>query len=260
MIITDYGVPLMVGGKYMTLPVMMYQDVIGMLDFGKGSVIGMILLAPALIACILDMANRDKGNAAFVGKPYGIKDNKNRDLAAKIICFIIIICIFLPIGSFAILGFVNKYPIDMTFSVKNIVQAANMGAMKYLRNSLIIAVVVSFFGTALAVLNAYMTARNKTRFSYVLHLMSITSLAIPGLVLGLSYVMFFKGTVIYGTFAILFLVNSMHFFSSPYLMAYNTFGKINENLEDEYEEPDDVEITYQDDPFDNDDEDEETEE
>ena len=30
----------------------------------------------------------------------------------------------------------------------------------------------------------------------------------------------------------LFLVNSMHFFASPYLMAYNTFGKINENLED----------------------------
>lgn len=232
MIITDYGVPLTVGGKYMTLPVMMYQDVIGMLDFGKGSVIGMILLAPALIACILDMANRDKGNTAFVGKPYGIKDNKNRDLAAKIICLLIIVCIFLPIGSFAILGFVNKYPIDMTFSVKNIVQAAKMGAMRYLRNSLIIAVVVSFFGTALAVLNAYMTARNKTKFSYVLHLMSITSLAIPGLVLGLSYVMFFKGTVIYGTFAILFLVNSMHFFSSPYLMAYNTFGKINENLED----------------------------
>ena len=107
-----------------------------------------------------------------------------------------------------------------------------MGALKYLGNSLIIAVVVSFLGTALAVLNAYMTARNKTKLSYVLHLMSITSLAIPGLVLGLSYVMFFKSTLIYGTIAILFLVNSMHFFSSPYLMAYNTFGKINENLED----------------------------
>ena len=44
--------------------------------------------------------------------------------------------------------------------------------------------------------------------------------------------MFFKGSFIYGTMAMLFLVNSMHFFSSPYLMAYNTFGKINENLED----------------------------
>ena len=61
--------------------------------------------------------------------------------------------------------------------------------------------------------------------------MSITTIAIPGLVLGLSYMLFFKGTFIYGTFAILILVNIMHFFSSPYLMAYNSFSKINLNLE-----------------------------
>ena len=120
----------------------------------------------------------------------------------------------------------------MTFSFSNAEQAIHMGAWRYLKNSLIIAVAVSFLGTALALFNAYMTARNRTKLSYVLHLMSITSLAIPGIVLGLSYVMFFKTTFIYGTFAMLFLVNSMHFFSSPYLMAYNTFGKINENLED----------------------------
>ena len=232
MIITDYGVPLMVGGKFMTLPVMMYQDVIGMLDFGKGSVIGMILLVPALIACILDMANRDKGNAAFVGKPYGIKQNKRRDWIARGTIILIVIAVFLPIGSFAILGFINKYPLDMTLSLSNAIQAVQMGAWTYLKHSLIIAVVVSFLGTALALFNAYMTARNQTKLSYVLHLMSITSLAIPGIVLGLSYVMFFKGSFIYGTFAMLFLVNSMHFFASPYLMAYNTFGKINENLED----------------------------
>lgn len=232
MIITDYGVPLMVGGKYMTLPVMMYQDVIGMLDFGKGSVIGMILLVPALIACILDMANRDKGNSAFVGKPYGIRDSKNRDVIAKIIIIVLVAFVFLPIGSFSILGFIKKYPLDMTLSLSNAAQAVHMGAWRYLKNSLIIAVIVSFLGTALALFNAYMTARNKTKLSYVLHLMSITSLAIPGIVLGLSYVMFFKTTPIYGTFAMLFLVNSMHFFASPYLMAYNTFGKINENLED----------------------------
>ncbi len=232
MIITDYGVPLMVGGKYMTLPVMMYQDVIGMLDFGKGSVIGMILLIPALIACILDMANRDKGNAAFVGKPYGIRDNSRRDWIARTVITVLVILVFLPIGSFAILGFINQYPIDMTLSFANAGQAINMGALRYLKNSLIIAVVVSVLGTALALFNAYMTARNRTKLSYPLHLMSITSLAIPGLVLGLSYVMFFKSTPIYGTFAMLFLVNSMHFFASPYLMAYNTFGKINENLED----------------------------
>ncbi len=231
MIVTDYGVPLMVGGKYMTLPVMMYQDVIGMLDFGKGSVIGMILLIPALIACILDMANRDKGNAAFVARPYLIKKSAVRDNIARGICIFVIVLVFLPIASFSILGFIAKYPTDMTLSLKNAAQAIHMGAIRYLKNSLIIALVVSFLGTALAIFNAYMTARSRTRLSYVLHLMSITSLAIPGIVLGLAYVMFFKSTPIYGTFAMLFLVNSMHFFASPYLMAYNTFGKINDNLE-----------------------------
>lgn len=61
--------------------------------------------------------------------------------------------------------------------------------------------------------------------------MSITSLAIPGIVLGLSYVLAFKGSFIYGTFAVLILVNSIHFFSSPYLMFYNSMGKLSGDLE-----------------------------
>ncbi|MBQ3373720.1 MAG: ABC transporter permease subunit [Oscillospiraceae bacterium] len=232
MIVTDYGVPLMIGGKYITLPVMMYQDVIGMLDFGKGSVIGMILLTPAIVACVLDIAGREKGRSGYVGKPFSIKENPLRDKFAYIVIFLVILCIFLPIGSFTVLGFVKKYPIDNSFSLENIWQAVQMGAWRYLKNSLIIAVLVSVLGSILAVMNAYLVARKKTRISYVLHLMSITSLAIPGIVLGLSYIMFFKGTLLYGTFTILVFVNSIHFFASPYLMIYNTFGKINENLED----------------------------
>jgi len=46
LIITDYGVPLMVGGKYTTIASVMYQEVIGQLDFGKGAVYGTVLLVP----------------------------------------------------------------------------------------------------------------------------------------------------------------------------------------------------------------------
>lgn len=49
--------------------------------------------------------------------------------------------------------------------------------------------------------------------------------------LGVSYVMFFNGSFLYGTLGILVLVNLVHFFASPYLMAYNALGKANENLE-----------------------------
>ena len=62
--------------------------------------------------------------------------------------------------------------------------------------------------------------------------MAIMSLSIPGLVLGLSYVILFKSTFFYGTIIILIMVNTVHFLASPYLMIYNAFGKLNENLED----------------------------
>jgi iron(III) transport system permease protein len=52
------------------------------------------------------------------------------------------------------------------------------------------------------------------------------------MVLGLSYVLFFKGSFIYGSIAMLILVNTIHFMASPYLMAYNSLGKLNINLED----------------------------
>ena len=61
--------------------------------------------------------------------------------------------------------------------------------------------------------------------------MWITSAAIPGVVFGLAYVIYFKRTVIYGTIIILAIVNLVHFIASPYLIIYNSLLKINENLE-----------------------------
>ena len=231
MIITDYGVPLMVGGKYSTLPVMMYQDVIGMLDFGKGSVIGLVLLVPALTACLIDILNRDKGNLSYVTKAFKIKKNILRDIFAYIVCGVVAFLLILPIAMFTRVAFVKKYPIDMSFTFDNVERAINMRLTEYLSNSVIIALFVAIIGVVLAILTAYYTARMKSKFSRVLHMLSITSLAVPGLVLGLSYVMFFKKSFIYGTIAMLILVNTMHFFSSPYLMMYNTFSKLNANLE-----------------------------
>lgn len=61
--------------------------------------------------------------------------------------------------------------------------------------------------------------------------MSISSLAIPGIVLGLSYTITFNNSIIYNTFTILILVNIVHFMATPYLMAYNALKKLNSNFE-----------------------------
>jgi iron(III) transport system permease protein len=232
LIFTDYGVPLMIGGRFITLPVLMYQEVIGLLNFSRGSIIGSFLLIPAVIAFLFDLFNRDRANMNFVIAEKTKTQNKIRDAAAAGYAILICLIIALPIAVFAVLTFINSYPVDMSLSFRNITRTMNMDAGTYLANSLIIAFFVSVLGTSLSWFTAYFTARTTGKSSRILHLISITSLAIPGMVLGISYVLFFKGTFLYGGLAMLILVNTIHFMASPYLMAYNSLGKLNINLED----------------------------
>lgn len=231
LVVTDYGVPLMVGGKCTTLPVLMYQEVIGLMNFDTGVAIGFVLLIPAVVAFLVDMLNADKGKLSFVSRGFAIAKNRVRDAFGYLMSLGMSLFILLPLCSFAIVSFVTKYPIDLSFTFANVGRSFNMNAGDYWVNSLLIALAVSVIGTLLAYFAGYITARIKGRSAKILHLVAITTLAIPGIVLGLSYVLFFKGTFIYGTFAILILANLVHFFASPYLMAYNSLGKVNENLE-----------------------------
>lgn len=233
LIFTDYGVPLVVGGKVLTLPVYMYREVVGLLDYSKGAMIGVLLLIPAFVAFIIDLRSESGENVSTVIKPYKVEKNKKRDIMAYVLCVVVLILISLPIFAFLLLSVVKQYPIDLSFSLVNIKDAFRLGVGMYLKSSLAIALSTAFIGTAVIYLAAFLTARSRKSFSSMaLHLISMVSLAVPGIVLGLSYVLTFKNSFIYGTLGILILVNITHFFASPYLLAYNSLSKFNTNMED----------------------------
>lgn len=231
MVVTDYGVPLMIGGKTTTLAVMMYQEVLGQLNFGRGSVVGLLLLIPAVITFVINTLLKAKGKMSYVTKPFEIKKNKIRDGLAYAVCFVVLAMVAILLFAFCLIAFTKKYPSDMTFTFENVTKMLSLRGDDYLKNSLIIATFVSLIGVVVAFVTAYLTTRIPSGLSSLLHLFSITSLAIPGIVLGLSYAMTFGGTPLYGTMAILILANVMHFFASPYQMMYNCLCKLNENLE-----------------------------
>ena len=110
MVVTDYGVPLIVGGKFSTIPVVMYQEVIGQLDFGKGAVYGVILLIPAVIAFVFDLLNKDRGNSSFVRREFESGRGRLKRISAYIFCGSVSVCVLLPIVAFVILGFAENYP------------------------------------------------------------------------------------------------------------------------------------------------------
>ena len=233
MIFSDYGVPLTVGGKVTTVPVFMYQEVIGMMNFSKGAILSLVLIIPAVIAFTFDMKRQNNSGSNAVVKSFIIKDNKTRDKIAYIICAITIFLITLPILSFIYLSFVKQFPMDLSFSLDHIMQSFQLDIVSHLVNSLAIALSTSLFGMIIIYSTAFITARSeKTISTMMLHIISLITLAIPGMVLGLCYVLFFNGSPIYGGITIIILVNIVHFFASPYLLAYNSLKKYSSNYED----------------------------
>ena len=231
MIFTDYGVPLAVGGKFLTLPVFLYKEVIGLLDFSKGTMIGLFLLIPAIISFLFDTFSKDFAKNDGEEDIEILVDNKLSSILLKIFMYMIIIMLFILIGSFVYYAFIDNPVSNKVFSLRHLNYIIEDNFFGYLGNSVIIAIFVSIFGTLIAYFTAYVTARRKSKLTSVVHIFAISTLAIPGIVLGLSYVIGFKDTFIYNTFIILVLVNIIHFFASPYLMAYNALKKVNENFE-----------------------------
>ncbi|MBR2724915.1 MAG: ABC transporter permease subunit, partial [Ruminococcus sp.] len=155
------------------------------------------------------------------------------DVAVYIIFAIVLFLLCLPVFAFALLSFVKQYPVDMSLSFDTVKKLFASGLGQYFINSLAIALLTSLVGTCLSYFSAYITARSKKSLpNGVLHFISMLSLAVPGIVLGLSFVLTFKSMPLYGTIFILVIVNIAHFFSSPYLLAYNSLSKFNPNLED----------------------------
>ena len=234
MVFTDYGVPLMTGGTTMTLPVYMYREVIGMMNFSGGAVVGVVLLMPAVAAFLMDLRNSNlDSSSSTVTKHYQVARNVGRDVLVYVIFAVVLVLLCMPIISFVCLSFVKQYPIDMSFSLEHVGKLLTNNIGIYFVNSMAVALLTALLGTCLSYFAAFITARSgKSVPNKAMHFISMLSLAIPGVVLGLAFVLSFNELPIYSTIFILVLVNIVHFFSSPYLLAYNSLSKFNPNLED----------------------------
>ena len=233
LIVTDYGVPVLIGGQTYTLSSLMYTEIAAASggSFGKSIVYALFLLIPAIVAFITDAINKEKGSSAFVKKSLAAKGATPLRIISFCVCVAVSCVAVLPILSFAVQAFVASYPRDMTPTLAQVEHMIQQRGLEYLVNSLVIALATALLGTVLSYITAYLTARMRSSLSRLIHLLALTFMAIPGLVLGLSYAMTFKETFIYGTVAIMIMANVAHFLSSPYLMMYNSFGKMNQNLE-----------------------------
>ncbi len=160
--------------------------------------------------------------------------NKVRDICFGTISTIISVGILSVFAVMFIIPFFISYPFKLTFTLQHFEDAfQSSDLIGVYKNSLYVSVVTAILGTLIAYSSALLNVRTaiKNKSKLVIDLISMLTNTVPGMVLGLSYLLFFNNSSLKGTFAIIILCNIVHFFTTPYLLAKNSLSKMNPGWE-----------------------------
>ena len=241
LIITDFGVPKVIGGSYNVLATDIYKQVIGQQNFQMGAVVSVILLIPAVIAFTVDRIVQRRQVALLSARavPYAPTPKRGRDIAAFLYCAVIAAMILTVILTAAYASFVTFWPYNLTLSLKNYnFEVMDGGGWDAWGNSIRMAGLTAVLGAFFIFTIAYLVEKGRgfTIGRQVIQLMAMIPLAVPGLVLGLAYIFFFNNPAnplnfIYGTMAILVLSTIAHFYTVTHLTATTALKQIDPEFE-----------------------------
>lgn len=234
LIFSDYGMPMEIAGKVKTLPMYLYDQFMGSFQYGRGAIAGFVLLVPSIISFVFDLIFKDQSSEE---QDRLIKAEMSFSRAASAVLVVLCIILFTPQLAFISLSFTRSFPNDLSFTFDHITSIFSnthgVGLTAYIFNSLELAFLTALLGTSFAYLLGYLSVRQTGKMGKVIDLLALSTIAIPGLVLGIGFIFMFKGTngTFYGTILILIIVNIFHFTGSPYLLAKNCLNKINSEYE-----------------------------
>lgn len=235
LIFSDYGMPMEIAGKVKTLPMYLYNQFMSSFQYGRGSIAGFVLLIPSIISFVFDLLFKDQ---SVTEKQQKLIDAENAFNVVTVFLLLgLCLVLFLPQLAFISLSFTKAFPNNLSFTIEHIANIFSnthgVGLTAYIFNSLQIAVLTALAGMCFAYLLGYLSVRKSGKLAKVVDLLALSTIAIPGLVLGIGYIFLFKSTngTFYGTFLILIVVNVFHFLGSPYLLAKNCLSKINSDYE-----------------------------
>jgi len=241
LVITDFGIPKVIGGQFSVLAVDVYKQVVGQQNFEMGAVVSVVLIIPAVIAFIVDRIVQRKQVAILTSRSvvYEPKKNRNFDLVMLAYCCLISFFIFTILGMCFFASFVTFWPYNMSLSLDNYqFDLMDGGGWDSYYNSIRMACYTAVFGTIIVFSGAYFVEKSRglKKGRSILHFLSMIPMAIPGMVLGLAYIFFFNHpnnplNFLYGTMAILVICTITHFYTVSHLTALTALKQIDNEFE-----------------------------
>ncbi len=241
LVITDFGLPKVIGGQFNVLAVDIYKQVIGQQNFEMGAVVSVVLLVPALMAFTVDRIVQRKQVALLTARSVAYEPTPNRraDALSLIYCVLVAIFVLGLLGMCQYAALIKFWPYNLSLSLTNYnFDVMDGGGWASYWNSIRLALWTAAIGTCIIFSGAYMVEKmNGFKVGRGLfQLIAMMPMAIPGMVLGLAYIFFFNEpsnpfNFLYGTLAILVICTITHFYTVGHLTALTALKQMDPEFE-----------------------------
>jgi iron(III) transport system permease protein len=241
LVITDFGIPKVIGGNFNMLATDVFKLVIGQQDFQRGAVVALLLLAPAVLTFVVD-AQLQRRQSAMLGAravPLEPKPSRSKDTLFGLYCLVICLLMLAMLGMAIFASFATFWPYNLAPSWHHYrlgLVDAEVG--EAFVNSLTLATGTAIVGTVLVFGAAYLLekTRGADTLRPALRLMAMLPMAVPGLVLGLGSIFFFNAPAnplngLYQTMALLVLCTVVHFYTTGHLTAVTALKSLDPEFE-----------------------------
>ncbi|GHV76751.1 iron ABC transporter permease [Spirochaetia bacterium] len=193
--LADFANPLLLAGSYRVLSVEAYIEVTGRSNLGGGAALSLLLLMPTLTAFFAQRYWVNKKSVVTVtGKP----STRLAELATKPvrialtvfvgICLVFIVSLY---GTIIAGCFVKNWGIDYSFTTANIGEALSRG-WQSIASTVTLAAAATPIAGIIAMAAALIVVRQTFVGKRVLEVLLMTPFAVPGTLLGISYILAFN--------------------------------------------------------------------
>ncbi len=241
LVMTDFGIPKVIGGNFNVLATDVFKLVIGQQDFAKGSVVALLLLLPAVLTFAVDHYVSKRQTAMLTARavPYRPSASRSYDMTMMAFCALISVLMLAMLGMAIFASFASFWPYNLTPSLRHYVLGIVDGEVgEGFVNSLKMAAGTAFFGTALVFFSAYLLEKTKgaSWLRAPVRMLAMLPMAVPGLVLGLGYIFFFNARSnplngLYHTLALLTVCTIVHFYTTGHLTAVTALKALDGEFE-----------------------------
>ena len=191
--ITDFGNPVVIGANYNVLATEIYAQVTNLYRFDLGATISIILLVPSLMAFIFNYYISRKTFAMISGaaKPVIPPSRPLKKTSFTIYCCLVSFSIIVIFATVIVGSFVKIWPYDWTLTLAHYT-FPSIGGYSALWTSVWVSIFVGIGGSFITLVAGYVMETRKPFFKQFIYLLSVMPAAIPGLVMGLGYILAFN--------------------------------------------------------------------